>query len=1049
MKKPTRLLLMIFCLFFISAGWKNQLNGGVNFTRYTIDSNYRAFFITAYDLDKDGDPDVISGRHQLAWYRNDGNANFTKKVLGNFSRLFSVFPVDLDKDGDIDLLTADITETTIRWYRNKGNTTFEEIHLIDDVHRAESVAAADFDHDGDLDIAVVTCETELVFWCENTGNFNYETRHILETDFYRGHKVAVVDFNGDGWMDITGVCAARPFCWWKNLGNKQFQKRNIIGSGGLGFGIDDITKDGATDIIHCDHGGGIVTLLTNNGSGSFSQKTLSTGEKWPSWATVGDVNGDGMDDFVLVNGGRRDGPMGDLVYFENKGGSNFDRYLIPDSEMNVPFMADLADLDGDGDLDVVSGYEYDYKLYWWKNGGGGGVTETVSTPNTPTGSSSGTEGSNLQYSTGGSVSNLGHNVEYRFNWDDGNYSSWGSATNDHTFQNAGTYQVRAQARCTSHTSITSGWSGSKSVTITGVTETVSTPQRPSGPSSGMEDQTLSYSTTGSTSNLGHSVEYQFYWGDGNQSGWGSSSQSHIFTNEGTYQVRARARCKTHTNIVSDYSNSRTVTIIAETVSSPSAPTGPSSGVVGQTLSYTAEGAESNVGHELHHQFAWGNGQQSSWDSKTQQYSYSSVGAYDIRARARCAAHPNVVSGYSSVKTVIISPNQYEISGDVTYYSNQAPIQNVNINVLNGASTDVSTDENGSYEFTVTAGDNINVTPSKIKGEDIGGQDITVYDAVLVARYFYQVAELDSGQQIAADADSSGTVNLDDAVLIARFAIGVEDAALSHVSEWLFSPDERTYQNINSNQTDQDFVGCIIGNVHGGWFAPEPLDKKAIVSHEYTNFYPVRVGEKEILIRLQTETNQNVLSAEIEIIYESDDLKFSKFEKTELTKDFEAVINDQPGRLRMGLYSAMPINNDGNFIDIVFDIRDMEKQSTKIELKKFLINDVINNQATAEVNLTNENIQITQFALSQNYPNPFNAGTKIRFEMPEKEHVVLNIYNELGQLVKKLVNEIKDPGRHEVLWNGLNDNGEKESSGIKLYKIIYKDKIEVRKMILLN
>ena len=123
--------------------------------------------------------------------------------------------------------------------------------------------------------------------------------------------------------------------------------------------------------------------------------------------------------------------------------------------------------------------------------------------------------------------------------------------------------------------------------------------------------------------------------------------------------------------------------------------------------------------------------------------------------------------------------------------------------------------------------------------------------------------------------------------------------------------------------------------------------------------------------------------------------------------------------------------------------------TNIELKKFLINNAINNHASAAINLQNQNLQITKFTLSQNYPNPFNAGTKIRFEIPIKEHVVLNIYNELGQLVKTVVNEIKEPGIHEVLWNGLNDNGEKESSGIKLYKIIYKDKIEVRKMILLN
>ncbi|MBC8182867.1 VCBS repeat-containing protein, partial [candidate division KSB1 bacterium] len=460
------IIIILEMIIFTSTGSSQIL-----FERETIDPDYSAFFITNFDLDKDGDQDVISGRLQLAWWENNGHANFTKHYLGNFTRLFSVFPIDIDKDGDIDLLTADIAETTIRWYKNDGNNNFQMIHLISDVNRAESVAASDFDKDGDLDICVVTTETQLVFWCEHTGNMNFETRHTLATDFDRGHKIAVADIDGNGWTDIIAV-GSIGFRWWQNSGNKNFSQRTI-GTGGLGFKVVDIDKNGTLDILFCRHGDdGYVLLYLNNGSGAFTSRTISTGEKWPSWVTVGDINNNGMLDFVLVNGGRRAGPLGELVYFENKGGYNFDRYLVPDSEMNVPFMAELADFDRNGSLDIVSGNEsyvidnvyYKGKLYLWDNTSQVAV-ETVSTPDTPTGATSGKTGDVLQYETSGSISNFGHPVEYRFDWGNGNQSSWGSSSAIHSYGSQGVFNVKACARCQEHTTIVSDWSNSLQVTI--------------------------------------------------------------------------------------------------------------------------------------------------------------------------------------------------------------------------------------------------------------------------------------------------------------------------------------------------------------------------------------------------------------------------------------------------------------------------------------------------------------------------------------------------------------------------------------------------------
>lgn len=93
---------------------------------------------------------------------------------------------------------------------------------------------------------------------------------------------------------------------------------------------------------------------------------------------------------------------------------------------------------------------------------------TVFTPSSPSGPSAGEVGQLLTFSTGASSCSRGHPVEYRFDWGDGSYSSWSSApTASKIYQSAGTYHVRAQARCAVDPTVSSDWSPSKVVTITG------------------------------------------------------------------------------------------------------------------------------------------------------------------------------------------------------------------------------------------------------------------------------------------------------------------------------------------------------------------------------------------------------------------------------------------------------------------------------------------------------------------------------------------------------------------------------------------------------
>jgi len=194
------------------------------------------------------------------------------------------------------------------------------------------------------------------------------------------------------------------------------------------------------------------------------------------------------------------------------------------------------------------------------------VVETVSTPSAPIGFTSGIAGTSYTYSTDGAISSLGHSVQYLFYWGDGTNSGWlpvGQTSASKSWDCSGTYTVTGLARCATDTSVVSSLSPGLSVNISGCTETVSTPNPPSGPDSGIIDTEYSFTADGATSSLGHSIEYRFDWGDGTLSDWlpvGTTSASKSWPTASNYAITVQARCATDTDIVSNWSDTLSVNI---------------------------------------------------------------------------------------------------------------------------------------------------------------------------------------------------------------------------------------------------------------------------------------------------------------------------------------------------------------------------------------------------------------------------------------------------------------------------------------------------------
>jgi len=119
------------------------------------------------------------------------------------------------------------------------------------------------------------------------------------------------------------------------------------------------------------------------------------------------------------------------------------------------------------------------------------------------------------------------------------------------------------------------------------TETISQPTTLSGATSGTTGTSYTYTTGGSASSEGHSIQYYFDWGDGTNSGWltvGTTSAQKSWSSSGTYAVRAQARCTLHPTIVSSWT-SLNVVIGCAAPGTPSNPS-PSNGATGVSSSLT-------------------------------------------------------------------------------------------------------------------------------------------------------------------------------------------------------------------------------------------------------------------------------------------------------------------------------------------------------------------------------------------------------------------------------------------------------------------------------
>jgi hypothetical protein len=91
-----------------------------------------------------------------------------------------------------------------------------------------------------------------------------------------------------------------------------------------------------------------------------------------------------------------------------------------------------------------------------------------------------------------------------------------------------------------------------------------------------------------------------------------------------------------------------------------------------------------------------------------------------------------------------------------------------------------------------------------------------------------------------------------------------------------------------------------------------------------------------------------------------------------------------------------------------------------------------------------------YSLAQNYPNPFNPSTNMEFSLPEATHVSLEVFNILGQNVRRLLDRDMPAGVHRVVFDGRNDRGTRLATGVYFYRMVTDQGYqETKKMLMLK
>ena len=325
------------------------------------------------DVDNDGWTDLfVTYYGKSALYRNRGNRTFedisdaaglVDSPRWNSGCTF----VDYDRDGDLDLFVANYVafEEANKYEPGSGpNCMWRGMAVMCGPMGLKTSANILYQNNGEGTFKDVSSSSGIT----NTAGF-YSLMPVT------------LDFDGDGWTDLFVACDSAPNVLYHNNGDGTFTDVGFVSGtavnedgqeqAGMGVAAGDYNLDGRTDLLVTNFSDETSTLYRNDSGGVFIDSTytakLGYDTMYLSWGTgLVDLDNDGWKDIFIVNGHvypEVDQHPSEITYrqsrlvYRNLRNGTFENISAKAgpgvAERRASRGAAFADLDGDGDLDVV------------------------------------------------------------------------------------------------------------------------------------------------------------------------------------------------------------------------------------------------------------------------------------------------------------------------------------------------------------------------------------------------------------------------------------------------------------------------------------------------------------------------------------------------------------------------------------------------------------------------------------------------------------------------------------------------------------------------
>ncbi|MCF0061423.1 VCBS repeat-containing protein [Dyadobacter chenwenxiniae] len=385
-------LIQVFLLsgFASQAQTKQNKNRTVSFKKQVLIKKFISEGAAMGDVNKDGKKDILAGAFWFeapSWKAHELAKPDSFIVNGGYSDSFLDFAMDVNQDGWIDLIRIDWPGKASVWHENpKGKAGYWPTHVIHSSVGNESPMLVDIDGDGRLDLLGNDPTAKKVIWLQapvkkgetKWEKFTISNDETIATHMYT-HGIGYGDINGDGRKDVLVKNG-----WWEGPAEGPAK---VAKDGDWKFHPADLGKDCSQMYVMDLNGDGLNDVLTasahdygiwwheqgkdDKGESTWRHHSIDNTFSQTHGLALADINGDGNIDFVtgkryFAHHGNDPGEFEPAViyWFEYKPGKvpSWTRHEI-DNDSGVGLHVTIEDLNKDGLLDIVTGNKKGVRIF--------------------------------------------------------------------------------------------------------------------------------------------------------------------------------------------------------------------------------------------------------------------------------------------------------------------------------------------------------------------------------------------------------------------------------------------------------------------------------------------------------------------------------------------------------------------------------------------------------------------------------------------------------------------------------------------------------------